>query len=160
MTKHEFLTTLRECLLGNVPSEVVEENVKYYREYIESSGKSETESLGELGDPHLISRTIIASFQASKGPMADFYTEQARNEYKEQSGREAENADTRGQKTFQFQFGMKWYEKVAMILLGILLVGIVLVVAVVALGIFLQFILPVLVIILIVKLLVNFSRRG
>ena len=38
--------------------------------------------LEELGDPRLIARTIIDSFIAEKGPMADFYTKQARDEYR------------------------------------------------------------------------------
>ena len=79
MTKKEFLDELTESLAGNVPSDVIADNINYYKNYIESSASVE-DALEELGDPHLIARTIIDSFMASKGPMADYYVEQARNE--------------------------------------------------------------------------------
>ncbi|MBR1741803.1 MAG: DUF1700 domain-containing protein [Lachnospiraceae bacterium] len=87
MGKKEFLAVLRESLEGYVPKEEVEKNIKFYRNYFEESDLSEGELLEELGDPRLIARTIIEAYKASKGPMADYYTEQARSEYsKEHSG--------------------------------------------------------------------------
>ena len=82
MTKNEFLSILRDSLAGNVPSDVINENISYYRDYIENNDKAESQVLEELGDPRLIARTIIDSFIAEKGPMADFYTKQARDEYR------------------------------------------------------------------------------
>jgi len=61
MRKEEFLQTLRRALAGNVPPEVVEENIRYYDGYITEEarkGRTEEEVIGEIGDPRLIARTI------------------------------------------------------------------------------------------------------
>ncbi len=64
---------------------------------LKEPAESEEEALKQLGEPHLIAKTIIDSFKASKGPMADFYTEQARNEYSsgtfEEDGSSVDNED-------------------------------------------------------------------
>ena len=87
MDKKEFFAVLRESLEGYIPKEEVESNIKFYQDYFKESGASEKEVLDELGDPRLIARTVIDAYKASKGPMADYYTEQARSEYsKEHSG--------------------------------------------------------------------------
>ncbi len=87
MSKKEFLSVLRESLEGYIPKDEVEKNIKYYRNYFDESGMPEKETLDELGEPRLIARTIIDAYKASKGPMADYYTEQARSEYsREHSG--------------------------------------------------------------------------
>lgn len=81
MGKKEFLSVLRESLEGYIPKEEVEKNIKFYRTYFEESELSEQEVSKELDDPRLIARTIIDAYKASKGPMADYYMEQARSEY-------------------------------------------------------------------------------
>lgn len=81
MSKKEFLTLLRDSLEGYIPKEEVEENIAYYQTYFQESEESEKTLIEELGDPRLIARTIIDAYKASKGPMADYYTEQARTEY-------------------------------------------------------------------------------
>lgn len=62
MKKSEFLRQLRELLSFELPKQMVDKNVSYYRDYIEEEvkkGKSETDVIGEIGDPQLIARTII-----------------------------------------------------------------------------------------------------
>ncbi len=62
MNRNEFVSTLRSALTGEVPDFVVEDNVRYYSEYISrevAGGKSEQEVLEMLGSPRLIARTII-----------------------------------------------------------------------------------------------------
>ena len=62
MTKNEFLDKLRVALTGKVSSALVEENMTYYKEYIDSQvrmGRSEREVMEMLGDPRLIARTIV-----------------------------------------------------------------------------------------------------
>ncbi len=62
MERKEFIDKLRGALNGNVSPALVEENIRYYHEYINSemrNGKSEEEVLDALGDPRLIARTII-----------------------------------------------------------------------------------------------------
>lgn len=62
MDKHEFLDVLSRALARELPQAEVFGNVEYYRNYIEqqiSAGRSESEVLGELGDPRLIAKTIL-----------------------------------------------------------------------------------------------------
>lgn len=62
MNRYEFTSALRAALNGKVPATTVEDNVRYYEEYIEvqlRQGKSEEEALSALGDPRLLARTII-----------------------------------------------------------------------------------------------------
>ncbi len=62
MTKREFLDKLRIALNGKVSASLVEENMTYYNEYIDSQirmGRKEEEVMDMLGDPRLIARTIV-----------------------------------------------------------------------------------------------------
>lgn len=62
MGKVEFLQRLKSALEGEVPAAVIQENLRYYDDYIRSesgNGKSEEQVIQEIGDPRLIARTII-----------------------------------------------------------------------------------------------------
>lgn len=64
MDKLEFLDRLRMTLSGSVSARVVEENVNYYENYINSQmrmGYAEEEVLRSLGDPRLIAKSIISA---------------------------------------------------------------------------------------------------
>ena len=64
MTKHEFLSTLRGRITGNIPTREVESQVDYYSAYIDGrvgAGMTEEEAVAELGDPQLIAKTVIES---------------------------------------------------------------------------------------------------
>lgn len=64
MTKQDFLDRLRMALNGRVSPSLVEENVTYYEDYINTQirlGKSETMVMETLGDPRLIAKTIITT---------------------------------------------------------------------------------------------------
>ena len=68
MTKEEFITTLRKSLTGKVSSDVVNENVSYYEEYIATgvrAGRSEEEVVNGLGDPRLLAKSIVETSGAS-----------------------------------------------------------------------------------------------
>ncbi len=158
MTKNEFLTVLTECLEGNVPMEIIDENIRYYRDYIENGKASEKEALEDLGDPHLIARTIIDSFKASKGPMADYYTEQARSEYSQSSGAGQNYADKDNSE--EYSRGLKWYEKI--LLAGIILVVLAacVVIGSVAISIFIRIVLPLIVVFLAIRFAMDYFRRG
>lgn len=61
MTKREFLDSLRAALSTRVGASVVNENINYYEDYINTQmrmGRSEAEVLEELGDPRLLARSI------------------------------------------------------------------------------------------------------
>ena len=62
MTKTEFLDVLRESLSGKISAALLQENMTYYNEYIDSQirmGKSEQDVMESLGDPRLIARNIV-----------------------------------------------------------------------------------------------------
>lgn len=164
MEKKEFLDILRESLAGNVPASEVEENIRYYKDYIENEAESEEEALKQLGDPHLIARTIIDSFKASKGPMADFYTEQARNEYS--SGIFEEDVDSGDNDNIEYKYkaeyrrGLKWYEKLVLILVVIGIISLVLIIGGIALVVVFRIVIPVLLVLLIIKFITDYFRRG
>ncbi len=64
MTKQIFLDRLRMALSGRVSPALVEENVIYYEDYINTQirlGKSEAMVMESLGDPRLIAKTIITT---------------------------------------------------------------------------------------------------
>lgn len=150
MTKHEFLSELRTALEGNIPSQEVEENIRYYDSYFSESHKPEKEVCEELGDPRLIARSLIDSFTASKGPMADYYREQARSEYSRESHAQGGQDSDMGEKWYDRLFRYIMFASIA-IIVGAVLIFLVRVAVTV--------VIPVIVIVLIVKLLVDLFRR-
>ena len=62
MDRKEFLDILRGQFAGNMQEGKAAAHVRYYEDYIQSQvrgGRSEQEVLQELGDPHLIAKTLI-----------------------------------------------------------------------------------------------------
>lgn len=58
------------ALTGKVPATTVEDNIRYYEEYIEiqlRQGKSEEDVLAGLGDPRLLAKTIIEANKYAEG---------------------------------------------------------------------------------------------
>lgn len=65
-----FLRQFRDALDGKVPESVIQDNVRYYRSYINSQtagGKSESDVLRMLGDPRLLAKTIEESSKFASG---------------------------------------------------------------------------------------------
>lgn len=64
MNCEEFLRQFQDALDGKVSENLIQENVNYYRSYINSqmtTGKSESDVLRALGDPRLLAKTIEES---------------------------------------------------------------------------------------------------
>lgn len=62
MTRDKFLQELRIALQGRVSQKEVNEQLRYYENYIieeSRKGKTEEEVLAELGNPRLIAKTIF-----------------------------------------------------------------------------------------------------
>ena len=62
MNRKEFLEILRSQLAGQMQEGKAAAHIRYYEDYIQSQvrgGRSEQEVLQELGDPHLIAKTLI-----------------------------------------------------------------------------------------------------
>lgn len=117
MNKGEFLEGLRNALSGEVPPSVVQENLRYYDEYIRTEiqkGRSEADVMAELGDARLIARTIIDTTPGAGDGAFESYTGSA-GRYQEER-RQQETARDRRQSVHYYDLN-KWYWK----LLGILL---------------------------------------
>lgn len=75
MNRYEFIEKLRAALSGRVTQSVLNENIRFYEEYLDTEirkGRSEEEVLGEIGDPRLLAKTII---EASKQAAGSAYEE-------------------------------------------------------------------------------------
>ena len=62
MNRYEFIEKLRAALTGKTTQSVINENIRYYEEYLDTEirkGKSEEAVITELGDPRLLAKTII-----------------------------------------------------------------------------------------------------
>lgn len=71
MNRYEFIEKLRAALAGKATQSAINENIRYYEEYLDTEirkGKKEEEVLRELGDPRLLAKTIIeANKQTGQG---------------------------------------------------------------------------------------------
>lgn len=83
MDKEAFLLGLRQALTGNLPAEVVDSHIEYYRDYINSKirmGESEQEVVASLGNPRLIARSILevsdTAYQGAEYQQSSEYSEQ------------------------------------------------------------------------------------
>lgn len=156
MDRGEFLSILRESLEGCIPLEDVEENVTFYRKYFDDSPRSDKELIEELGDPRLIARTIIEAYKASKGPMADFYTEQARNEYSQGHSQSYNNDAADWSDT---EYKTSGAERIKRKIIGILIALLCIVVLVVVLKVFVLYLLPIILVVLLVKFIADYLGR-
>lgn len=124
MNKEEFLYGLRSILEQELPYPEVESNLRFYEEYIStnSKGKEEYIILEELGDPRLIGKTIIETYQLSHGTSS----KQEKVQYEESYGYENEGGHNRGPRVRSFQVnmksGLKWYQKATIFILVAILI--------------------------------------
>lgn len=67
MNRVEFIDTLRMILKEELPQNKVDENIRYYDEYLKSMGdeQRQSEEIDRIGAPHLIAQTIIESYKLS-----------------------------------------------------------------------------------------------
>lgn len=73
MNKIEFLDQLNVSLNGKLKPEQVEDNLRYYEEYINGQlrlGRTESEVMNSLGSPRLIARTIMDASKRTEKYMA------------------------------------------------------------------------------------------
>jgi hypothetical protein len=83
MTRAEFLEELRLALQGNVSQVQVNENLRYYENYIieeSRKGKTEEQVIEELGSPRLIARTIIDTSEQTDDTYDEAYDENPKSE--------------------------------------------------------------------------------
>ena len=148
MNKTEFLQQLREALATDLSSRTVEENIRYYSQYIsdeEWKGRTEEEILNELGDPWLIAKTIINTGVPEE---KNAYDSSENNDYQGYGRR----SDYDGMKVYRVD---TWWKKALLIVGVIAVIGLILslITGVVSL------LAPVLVPILIIAIIINLLKR-
>ena len=148
MNKTEFLQQLREALATDLSSRTVEENIRYYSQYIsdeERKGRTEEEILNELGDPWLIAKTIINTGVTEE---KNAYDSSENNDYQGYGRR----SDYDGMKVYRVD---TWWKKALLIVGVIAVIGLILslITGVVSL------LAPVLVPILIIAIIINLLKR-
>lgn len=148
MNKTEFLQQLREALATDLSSRTVEENIRYYSQYIsdeERKGRTEEEILNELGDPWLIAKTIINTGVPEE---KNAYDSSENNDYQGYGRR----SDYNGMKVYRVD---TWWKKALLIVGVIAVIGLILslITGVVSL------LAPVLVPILIIAIIINLLKR-
>lgn len=150
MTRKEFLHELQVALQGEIDQAAVNENIKYYDNYImeeSRKGKSEEEVTAQLGNPRLIAKTLIDTSEKVGASRGQYYSGDSGGE-PTGTGR-GFRAEYSGQDGWDVRFGglklNSWYGKLMLVLAAVLLV--VVVANVVA------FLLPILVPVILVLLL-------
>ena len=140
MDKSEFLNKIRETLNGEVSNEVIERNVRYYDDYLNSPILEETDrKINELGDPRLIAKTIIDTEKIAKEKSRNYYDQSTYSENQTQEDdpdweKKWEEGNS-GLHPKQFFMNLKWQHKliavfsiivliIFIVLIGRLLIGV------------------------------------
>ena len=124
MNKKEFLDILYEQLSRQMPEGNVAAHVQYYRNYIEEEqhkGRSEGDILNELGDPHLIARTLLDTDSTASGnpQTTGSYSEP----YTDNSYNNASSSSRKKVKSRSFHIDLStWYGKLAVILIAVVVI--------------------------------------
>ena len=160
MRKEEFLQSLRRSLSGDVPSRVIEENIRYYDSYITSEvlkGRTEEEVTAEIGDPRLIARTIEDTTDGAEDNGYSAYDDSGAYE---DADRRSENVRrTRSYGTggsFHYIDLNKWYWKLLALVILIAVITLILMIV----GGILSLVIPMLPVIGMVLLIMWFVRGG
>lgn len=154
MTKREFLNRLKEALENGLDSRAVQENMDYYRSYIEEEaggGRSEEEVIEDLGDPWVIAQSVINMAENRSASEGGYRTGGMYDD-----GRTG-NADGQSYSNTQIHTYMinGWWKRL-LFLLGI--IGIVLIVFAVIGGL-ISLVMPVLLPVLVVIMVMRLVRR-
>lgn len=153
MNKTEFLNILEESLKGEVSQNIIDQNITYYDQYIsKASSEEEAQVLEELGDPRLIARTIIEAERMSKQRNQRSYTYNESSYYNQDRMYE----DLPPKRKGIFTSNLKWYHKLAMILLLLIIFSILIFIGRIVFRLFFFLGFPV---ILILLLLILFRKR-
>jgi len=147
MNREEFLQGLQNALSGEVPQNVVQENLRYYDDYIRGErqkGRTEEDVMSELGDPRLIARTIV---DTTPGAGEGAYEESV-------SYDNAGSEQTGGNSRIHYYDLSKWYWK----LLGIVIVVMVVMFLVAIVGGILSLLIPMLPMLLTVMIIMWIVR--
>lgn len=140
MTKQVFLNQLQKSLGNELDQRTVQDNVTFYKEYIEcevKKGYRVDEVLTKLGDPRLIAKTIIEISDTSHN---------STSHYQEVDSDKILNPEEKQSKKIS-----NWLFKIIIIVLTVVLIGLIFTV--------LRVILPYLIVVVVAVGAVNFIKK-
>lgn len=172
MTRNEFISGLKTALADELPISEIENNVSYYDNYIreQAASSSEEEVLEQLGEPRLIAKTIIETYQLSHGPLyhggvhhmnyQEGYTEEWKEEAEERTSEE-ERVYGQGNGNYQAygSYQIKWYHKLLFGVIAVLVLILLLFIGGIVLKLFFSIGVPLLIVYFIYKLIQS-NRRN
>lgn len=150
MNKEKFLEVLKQSLEGEVKPEVIEQNIRYYDQYIGNAATNEQERiLNDLGDPRLLAKTIIESEKAAQqrkvysefSGQQNYYDEYQENQYDNDTSKKKQKKNN-----FMFFSNLKWYQKIVLAVVLLFLIFFVIVVSGIILRLLFAFAVPILII--------------
>ncbi|MGB8455538.1 MAG: DUF1700 domain-containing protein [Anaerocolumna sp.] len=171
MTKNEFMDGLKTALTGELPDTEIAAHIRFYEDYIKSKSLNnrDEEIVGQLGDPRLIAKTIIETYQISHGPIynnskhdrayQDTQTTDG-NSYKAyKSNYDDESNDYGRNIKFNINSSLTWYQKLIMIIIAVIIILLFLIIGGILLRLFFSIGIPLLIIYFGYKLITNNRRR-
>lgn len=158
MTKEEFIRDLRESLYTEITSIEIENNVRYYNEYIDNqirSGKTIDQVMAELGDPRLIARTIIETSKLGKSNYNNIHNNLYQEAYTDEN--DSRNDNVHGYShTYTFDGKIPLRFRILGIMILIMFVMLLIFLGSLAIRLFFSIGLPILLVYLLIRLI---SRR-
>jgi len=170
MTKIEFLDRLRTALTGEIPDVEVENNIKFYDDYIGTSNdKTEEEVMEQLGDSRLIAKTIVEAYQISNAPLynstkhdrsyKDVHTTDDSDYEDQKSSRDNDPNNYRRNYNFPMYSTLTWYQKLVLIIVVIAFISLLLVIGGILIRLFFSIGIPLLIIYIGYKTIKNSMKR-
>ncbi len=157
MDKKEFLEGLRQALVGEVTPKVLEDNIRYYDQYI-GSGSSEEEEriLQELGNPRLIAKTIIEAEKVT-GEKKHFTGSQGSHEYHSKMEDEFSKQERDNLNQTRIYTNLTLWQKILAILIIIVFLFVLFFVGRIVIGFLIAFAVPIILVLLVFAL---FKKRN
>lgn len=158
MSREEFLRSLEEALANEVPQEVIRDNVNYYSSYLSQEmarGRTVDEIVSEIGEPRIIARTIIDSYEVPEagGQTAGYGGYRDTDYQSAESGR-----PTNTGYDFHYINLNKWYWKLLFLAISVLMVVLVFNIVGGVVAILLHFAGPILIVLMLVWFFRNMRR--
>lgn len=153
MTKNDFLNQLRITLNGELPETEIDSNLKFYEDYINTKNRETEENnvMEQLGDPRLIGKTIIETYQMSHAPLY-------RNDMHNSAYQDVNATEEPDYKNRYMGNSLKWYQKLSLILIVITIIVVLAVVGGILIRLFFSIGIPLIIIYLLYKGIVKNSK--
>ncbi len=164
MTRMEFLDNLRTVLTGEIPDAELESNIRFYDEYIKSKSSDKTEEMimEQLGDPRLIAKTIVETYQISHAPL--YNSAKHDRAYQDVNTTEDDTTydDVRNKyngERFKGHSPLTWYQKLFLVMVALIVIFLLIVVGGILIRLFISIGIPILIVYMGYKLIKNGTRH-